>query len=72
MPWNPPLPAPGIAVYSNQPVLFFPLPPVTGTNYVLQMTTNLASGNWVTVSNGVPLIGVQITNAPSPAFFRLQ
>jgi hypothetical protein len=58
--WNPPLPTLGITTYSNQPVLVFPLPtsfPTSiGTNYVLHMTTNLASGNWVTVTNSIPLI----------------
>jgi hypothetical protein len=70
-PWIPPLPAPGIATYSNQPVVFFPLT-IIGTNFEVQMTTNLASGNWVAVTNGIPFIGVQISNAPSPAFFRIQ
>jgi hypothetical protein len=31
----------------------------------------LTSGNWVTVTNGIPLIGLQITNASGTAFFRL-
>ena len=74
--WNPPMPALGIGAYSNCPVLFFSLPasfPTSvGTNYVLQMTTNLASSNWVTVTNGVSIICVQITNATSPTYFRLQ
>lgn len=74
--WNPPLPPLGVATYSNQPVLFFalpaPFPASIGTNYVLQMTTNLASSNWVTVTSGIPLISIQITNAPGNAFFRLQ
>jgi hypothetical protein len=60
----------GILAYSNAPVVFYPT--AAGSNYVLQMTTNLQTGNWVTVSNGVPFSGLQITNAPSPAFFRLQ
>ena len=64
----------GIGIYSNSPVdspvVFFPTTP--GTNFVLQMTTNLVSPNWVTVTNGVPFSGFEITNAPSPAFFRLQ
>lgn len=63
-------PGVGIGTYSSSPVVFFPTTP--GTNYVLQMTTNLASTNWVTVTNGVPFSGVEITNAPNPAFFRLQ
>jgi len=74
--WNPPLPTLGITAYSNQPVLVFPLPlsfPASvGTNYVVQMTTNLASGNWVTITNAMPIVGLQITNVPSHAFFRLQ
>jgi hypothetical protein len=66
--WNlaPPM---GISTYSGQPVVFFPT--ATGTNYVLEMTTNLNSGNWVAVTNGIPFSGVQIPNAPGTAFFRL-
>lgn len=65
-----PPPAVGIGTYSNSPVVFFPTVP--GTNYVVQMSTNLATGNWVPVTNGVPFSGIEITNAPNPAFFRLQ
>jgi BspA type Leucine rich repeat region (6 copies) len=76
VPWNPIMPPLGISTYSNHPVLFFAMPasfPTSvGSNYSVQMTTNLASGNWVTITNYVSLICVQITNAPSPAFFRLQ
>ena len=64
-----PAPALGISTYSSQPTVFFPT--ATGTNYVLQMTTNLASGNWVTVSNGIPISGIIVTNPPGTAFFRL-
>ena len=50
--------------------MFFPT--ATGTNYVLQMTTNLnAPINWVTVTNGVPISGLVITNPLPNAFFRL-
>lgn len=70
-PWIPSLPAPGITIYSNQPVLFIPLS-IIGTNYVLQMSTNLTSGNWVTVSNGTPIIGVEISTPTNAAFFRIQ
>ncbi|MEI6078280.1 MAG: kelch repeat-containing protein [Verrucomicrobiota bacterium] len=63
-------PALGISTYSNQqPVVFFPT--ATGGNYVLQMTTDLASGDWVTVSNGIPISGIIFTNPPANAFFRL-
>jgi alpha-tubulin suppressor-like RCC1 family protein len=63
-----PPPALAITTYSNQPVILFPTGPAYG--FVLQMTTNLASSNWVTVTNGIPFSGVQITNAPAAAFFR--
>jgi hypothetical protein len=59
----------GIGTYSNAPVVFFPSNP--GTNFSLQMSTNLLSTNWVAVTNGVPFTAVQVTNAPSPAVFRL-
>jgi hypothetical protein len=65
-----PPPALGISTYGNQPVVFFPTG--LGINHVLQMTTNLASPNWVTVTNYVPCTAALITNAPSNAFFRLQ
>jgi hypothetical protein len=35
------------------------------------MTTNLANGPWVTVSNGIPISGLIVTNPPPAAFFRL-
>lgn len=69
--WIPPLPALGITTYNQQPVVLFPVT-VIGTNYVLLMTTNLTSGNWVVVTNGVLFTGIQITNAPANAFFQLQ
>lgn len=65
-----PPPALGISTYGSQPAVFFPT--ATGTNYMLQMTTNLASPNWVTVSNGTPIVGVIVTNNLPAAYFRLQ
>jgi hypothetical protein len=65
--WTPP--ALGITTVSSLPVVVWP---ASATNYVLQMTTNLTSGNWVTVTNGILFNAVQITNAPGTAFFRLQ
>ena len=61
-------PAIGITTVSNQPVIVWP---ASATYYVLQMTTNLTSGNWVVITNGIPYVGLQITNAPGPNFFRL-
>lgn len=63
-----PTPSAGITTYSNQPVIIFP---TVGVNYVLQMATNLTSGNWVTVTNAIPFSGYQVPNAPGTAFFRL-
>ena len=62
-------PALAISTYNNKPVVFFET--ATGTNFTLQMTTNLASGIWVKVTNGIPISAVQIPNAPGTAFFRL-
>ncbi len=59
----------GMSTYGSQPAVFFPT--ASGTNFVLQMTTNLASGQWVTVSNGIPISGIIITNPANNAFFRL-
>jgi len=58
----------GIATVNNLPVVIWP---ASATNFVLQMSTNLNSGNWVNVSNGIPFVGLQITNASGNAFFRL-
>ena len=63
---QPPL---GIGTYSNLPVVYYPT--AASTNFVVQMSTNLMSTNWVTVTNGVPFTALQITNPPNPAFFRL-
>jgi hypothetical protein len=46
------------------------LPP-NDTNFLLQNATNLGSSNWVTVTNGIPINGVIISNAPTNAFLRL-
>jgi BspA type Leucine rich repeat region (6 copies) len=74
--WNPQLPALGVSTYTKQPVLFYALPAAfpasIGTNFVLQMTTNLASSNWVTITDAIPIVCVQITNPLNPAYFRLQ
>jgi sulfatase modifying factor 1 len=58
----------GIAPVGNQTVLFWP---TSATNYVLQSTTNLATPNWVAVSNGVPMTAISVTNTTSAIFFRL-
>ncbi|HXF10080.1 MAG TPA: kelch repeat-containing protein, partial [Desulfuromonadaceae bacterium] len=57
------------ATSGNQTAFYWP---TTGSNYVLQMTTNLTSPNWVQVTNGTPNICIVVTNALPAAFFRLQ
>ena len=53
----------------NQVSLFWP---GWALNYVLQSTTNLASGDWVNVTNGVPVTGVQLPNPTNAStFYRL-
>jgi N-acetylneuraminic acid mutarotase len=64
-----PSPSLYIAAAGNQSVIYWS---ASFTNYVLQTTTNLSSPKWVAVSNGVPIIGVTLTNALPAAFFRLQ
>ena len=68
-PGIPTLPSLGIASAGNQAVLFWP---ASATNVILQTTTNLSSPNWVTVSNGTPIVGVTLTNNLPAAYFRLQ
>lgn len=67
----PPPPPLQICSVSNVPVVFWQN---DGFNRTLQTSTNLASHAWTSVSNGVPLLGVQVTNAvlQTNAFFRLQ
>jgi hypothetical protein len=66
-----PVPPLGVAsAVGSQAAIFWP--PGSDTNYVLQMTTNLSGGNWVNVTNGVPLTGIFVTNASPAAFFRLE
>lgn len=67
---NPPLeitPVVGTGA-TNQTVVFWP---EWAFNYKLQSTTNLASTNWVTITNGVPVTGVQITSTNPSVFYRL-
>ncbi len=65
----PPAPKLGISSYGSQPAVFFPT--ATGTNFVLQMNTDLNTTNWVTVSNAIPISGFIITNSSGAVFFRL-
>jgi hypothetical protein len=58
----------GVGAFGSQTALYWP---ASATNYVLQSTTNPASSNWTTVSNGTPLVGLAVTNALPAAYFRL-
>jgi hypothetical protein len=64
-----PPPLLAIMLYGNSPVLFYPT--ALGVNEVLQISTNLPSGNWLAATNGVSFTALQLTNAPANAVFRL-
>lgn len=58
----------GIAPAGGQSVLYWP---VCTTNYVLQMTINLATPTWVTASNADTINAVVVTNSAPSGYFRL-
>lgn len=62
-------PAIAMTTYSNQPTLFFPVN--VSANYLIQSTTNLQSSIWVNITNGIPVMGIIITNSEGAAYFRL-
>ena len=53
----------------GQILVYWPLS--AGTNYTVETTTNVATGPWVTATDGMPVIALTFTNRGSPAFFRL-
>jgi formylglycine-generating enzyme required for sulfatase activity len=64
-----------IALTNNQTILFWPAT-TSGTNCVLQSTTNLISPNWVSTIDAVTVAygsqtAVSVTNSSSARFFRL-
>ena len=64
-------PAPFLGICSGgsgQTALFWP---ASATNYILQTSTNLNSGIWTPVTNGMPIIGVIVSNTSPQSFFRL-
>jgi len=67
---NPPLTITpvGSQTAGNQTAVFWPS---WALNYTLQTSTNLANGPWTTVTNTIPVTGVQFTNHQPAAFFRL-
>jgi formylglycine-generating enzyme required for sulfatase activity len=56
-------PAPG-----TQSVLYWP---TSTTNYVLQITTDLTTPNWVAATNAVTVNAVTVTNSAPAGYFRL-
>jgi hypothetical protein len=65
---NPPPPVNIASASGNQVIVFYP---PSGTNYILQTTTNLASGPWVPATNGVQVIALTFSNVAPAQFFRL-
>jgi formylglycine-generating enzyme required for sulfatase activity len=61
-------PALTIAAGGNQSVLYWSTTP---TNYVLQSATNLASPNWVSPNDAVPVTAATVSNTLPKRFFRL-
>ena len=57
-----------ISGVGNQVAVFYPF---SGTNYILETTTNLATGIWVPASNGVPVMALFFTNNVPAVFYRL-
>lgn len=64
-----PVPPLTIVQVGNQSAVFWPATP---WNFVLQTTTNLASSNWTTVTDGTLNICITVTNSSPAAFYRLQ
>jgi hypothetical protein len=65
---NPPPPL-GIGTGSGQVLVFWPAS--AGTNYALQMTTNLATGPWVPVTIAVPQVSFTVSNSSPAVYYRL-
>jgi cellulose 1,4-beta-cellobiosidase len=54
---------------AGQVLLFWPAS--GGTNYILEMTTNLANGTWTPVTNAIPQVAFTLSNSAPGMFFRL-
>ena len=67
---NPPLSiTPVMSQTGSSPMLTWPS---WAAGYELQSTTNLADTNsWTMVTNGIPVTGLQLTNHPASAYYRL-
>jgi len=61
-------PALTIAPAGKQSVLYYSYSP---TNYLLQSATNLATPNWVTANDAMPVTATTVSNTVPARFFRL-
>jgi hypothetical protein len=62
-------PALTLTTAGDQEALFWP---ASATHYVLQSNTNQVSPNWVTVTNGTPIVGIEVTNSQPGTEYRLE
>jgi hypothetical protein len=62
-------PALTLTMAGDQEALFWP---ASATHYVLQSNTNQVSPNWVTVTKGTPIVGIETTNSQPGAEYRLE
>ena len=67
---SPPQPTLGISPAGQQSVLYWP---AISSTYIalLQSATNLASPNWVTANDAVPMAAATVSNTSPARFFRL-
>jgi hypothetical protein len=63
------IPPLAISTVGGQVVVLWPA--AAGTNFNLEMTTNLETGPWVPATNGVPQNAVLFSNREPAVFFRL-
>lgn len=65
------VPPPAVNVSAAAGHQFIVYYPTSGSNYILQTTTNLATGPWVPATNGVSVIALTFSNTAPAQFFRL-
>jgi hypothetical protein len=58
-----------IGTGGGQIIVFWPAS--AGTNFILQTTTNVATGPWVPATNGMPAVSFVFSNTSPVQFFRL-
>ena len=65
-------PPPALIIGSGGGQFLIGWPASAGTNFTLQMTTNLQNGPWVPATGAVPAVSFLVTNNQPAVFFRLQ